>query len=84
VAEEREKDRRMREAAAAQADDRLAQEAAQAATEAAAKDEAEAPQKAIADALQRYSERLRQWTPDGASLQIRKATLNANRNAMCA
>jgi len=84
VAEEREKDRRMREAAAAQAEDRMASEEAQAASEAMAKAESEAPQKAIADALQRYIDRLRQSLPDGASLQVRKATLSPANNGMCA
>jgi hypothetical protein len=84
VTEERDKDRRMREAAAEQADDRLAREDAQAASEAVANAEREAPQKAIADALQRYTDRLRQSVPNGSSLQVRKAMLSPSSNGMCA
>src|SRR5581483_5350811 len=83
AAEERDKDRRMREAAAEQADDRLAREDAQAASEAATNAEREAPQKAIADALQRYTDRLRQSVPNGQSLQVRNAILSPSSNGMC-
>jgi hypothetical protein len=84
AAEERAKDRRMRDAAAAQADDRIARDMAQEENEALAKAESEAPQRAVADALRRYTDRLRQSVPDGASLQVRSATLSPSSNGMCA
>lgn len=90
IAEEREKDRRMREAAAEQANERLAREAAahevelaQAATE-QARPSVERQKAELADALRKYTQRLMQSVDDPASAQVRKAELSPKRNGMCA
>ncbi|MGH8852005.1 MAG: hypothetical protein ACREYD_13510 [Casimicrobiaceae bacterium] len=88
LAEEREKDRRMREGAAAQARERLDQEAAaherDLARAAAAPPSAEQQQAARAAALAQYAEALKQTLPDPASMQLRNAELSPKRNGMCA
>lgn len=84
VAEEREKDRRMREGAVAQADERLAHDAEQSESDAAAARLANATSQAAGDAMRRYAEKLRQFTGDNANLTFRNASISPNGNAMCA
>jgi hypothetical protein len=91
LAEEREKDRRMLESAAAEASERLARQeklrdqglATAAAADAVA---AKAEQQRAADAelLRHYADKLKQSVPDGASVDMRYATLSPKHNGMCA
>jgi hypothetical protein len=89
-AEEREKDRRMRDAAAAEARERLASEAAEHDRDLAQIALARAvvtPQQQEAEraeALRKYTDRLRQWVNDPASVQVRSAELSPKLNGMCA
>jgi len=87
LAEERAKDQRMHEAAVAEAGERIQrsnaefeEERAKAAAEQPAADRAQA---AAADALQRYTDRLRQFFAD-PDLQLRNAVLSPKGNGMCA
>jgi len=91
VAEEREKDRRMREAAAAEANERIARseaehdpglaKAASADAVRAAEDQKRA---ADAEALRRYTDKLKASVAEPDSLQLRDAQLSPKRNGMCA
>ncbi len=90
IAEEREKDRRMRDAAVEQANERLARvaaahesEVASAATE-RARPSVESKQGELASALRRYTEKLLQSINDPASAHVRKAELSPKQNGMCA
>jgi hypothetical protein len=89
-AEEREKDRRMRDAAAAEASERLASEAAEHDRDLAQIALARAvvtPQQQEAEraeALRKYTDRLRQSVSDPASVQMRSAELSPKLNGMCA
>ena len=93
LAEEREKDRRMREAASAQANERLARDAAEHEQELLAL--AQVAQARLqptqeqrdaerAELLRRFTDKLRQSTADPASMQLRWGELNPKSNAMCA
>src|SRR5436309_2411011 len=95
LAEERDKDRRMLEAATADAGERIARsekERDQGLAKAAALDAANAQARtaeeqkraADADALRRYTEKLRTSLADPDSLQLRTAELSPKRNGMCA
>lgn len=95
LAEEREKDRRMREAAAAEANERIIRadrERDQGLAKAAAADAAAAQARAIeeqkraadADALGRYTDKLRASVADPDSLQVRYPELSPKHNGMCA
>jgi hypothetical protein len=88
LAEERDKDRRMREGAAAQASERLASEAAEheqdLARAAAAPPSAEQQQTERAAALGQYTEALKRTVNDPASMQLRNAELSPKHNGMCA
>ena len=92
VAEEHEKDRRMREAAAEQAHERIAREAAAHELEVAAKAAAAVqagptPEQRQADrdsTLRKYADKLMQTVNDPASAQVRKMELSPKQNGMCA
>jgi hypothetical protein len=88
VAEEREKDRRMRDAAAAQANDRMARETAaqelDVAAAAAAGPTPEQQQAERANALRKYTDRLMQSLHEPGSVQVRKMELSPKQNGMCA
>ncbi len=90
IAEEREKDRRMRDAAVEQANERTAREAAAHEVEVAAaaveraRPSAEKQQAELAAALRKYTEKLLQAVNEPASAQIRKAELSPKQNGMCA
>lgn len=88
LAEEREKDLRMREGAAAEAGARLAREAAEHEQElarvAAAPPSAEQQQAERAAALRQYTETLKLAVVDPASMQLRNAELSPKQNGMCA
>ena len=95
LAEEREKDRRMRDQAAAEASTRIEREnavrdaglAKAAASDAAyAKLKNEADEKLAAEtrAIMQYFERLRQYVRDPESLQTRNVQLSPKRNGLCA
>ena len=95
LAEEREKDRRMRDLAAAEASTRIEREnavrdaglAKAAASDAAyAKLKNEADEKLAAEtrAIMQYFERLRQYVRDPESLQTRNVQLSPKRNGICA
>jgi len=88
VAEEREKDRQMREGAAAQANERMARETAAHELEVAAAASAgptpEQRQADRGDALRKYAEKLRQSLRDPGSVQVRKMELSPKQNGMCA
>jgi hypothetical protein len=91
IAEEREKDRSMRSAAAQQANDRIAREAAahevEVASAAAARPigpTAEQQQAERAATLHSYKEKLLQVVNDPVSAQIRKMELSPKQNGMCA
>ena len=84
LAEERAKDRQMREAAAAEANERLASIAASAEEERERLAAQSAPEKARAEALAKYTERLRQSIGDTTSLQVRNAELAPKQNGLCA
>jgi hypothetical protein len=87
LAEEREKDRRMREAAAAEAGERIASEAAEherdlariAETAPAGQQQAER-----AEVFRKYTEKLRQFMSDSPSVQVRSMELSPKLNGMCA
>jgi hypothetical protein len=86
-AEEREKDRRMYEAAAAEASEHVQAAAASFEEERARLAAQSAPERAEAEAaaaLARYTERLRQASAAPASLQVRNAELAPKKNGMCA
>ena len=89
VAEEREKDRRMRDAAAEQANERIAHEAAahelEVATAAQSGPMLEQQRQAERDnTLRRYTDKLMQNVNDPASAQVRKMELSPKQNGMCA
>jgi hypothetical protein len=90
MAEEQEKDRRMRDAAAAQANERLAGEAAAHEREvasAAAVPVAPTPEQQQAErtaALRRYTDKLMQSMHESGSVQVRKMELSPKQNGMCA
>jgi hypothetical protein len=91
VAEEREKDRRMRDTAAQQANERIAHEAAAHEVE-VARTAATAPvgptpeqqQAERVNTLRRYTDKLMQTVNDPASAQVRKMELSPKQNGMCA
>jgi hypothetical protein len=89
-AEEREKDRRMRDAAAAEVSERIASEAAEHDRDLAQIALAGAvvtPQQQEAeraDALRKYTDKLRQALNDPASVQMRSAELSPKLKGMCA
>jgi hypothetical protein len=91
VAEERAKDQRMLESAAAEASERIAREERQrnpelekaAASDAAAR-RAEQQRAAEEGALRIYTDKLRYSSRDPASVEMRNAQLAPNRNGMCA
>jgi hypothetical protein len=88
LAEEHEKDRRMRDAATEQANERIAREAAtherEVARVAAAGPTVEQQQAERADTLRRYTDKLMQTIKDPVSVQIRKMELSPKKNGMCA
>jgi hypothetical protein len=90
LAEEREKDRRMRDGAAAQASERIASDAAEHERDLAQTALARAvvtPQQQEAEragVLRKYADKLRQSTNDPASVQMRSAELSPRLNGMCA
>jgi hypothetical protein len=88
IVEEREKDRRMRDAAAEQANDRLASEAASHELEVANALQAPAtPEQKQAeriDALRKYTDKLVQSMRDPGAVQVRKMELSPKQNGMCA
>jgi hypothetical protein len=92
VAEEREKDRRMRDAAAEQANERIARETAEHEREVAAKaavavQAGPTPEQQQAErdnTLRKYTDRLMQTVNDPASAQVRKMELSPKQNGMCA
>jgi hypothetical protein len=92
VAEEHEKDRRMRDAAAEQAHERIAREAAAHELEVAAKAAAavqagptpEQRQAERDNTLRKYTDKLMQTVNDPASAQVRKMELSPKQNGMCA
>jgi len=94
VAEERAKDQRMLDAAAAEANERIAREQQrnQELDQAAAKDAVTLRAQALADqrkaadegAVRIYTDKLRYSLRDPASVETRNAQLSPNRNGMCA
>ena len=92
IAEEHEKDRRMRDAAAEQAHERIAREAAAHELEVAAKAAAavqagptpEQRQAERDNTLRKYTDKLMQTVNDPASAQVRKMELSPKQNGMCA
>jgi hypothetical protein len=91
IAEEREKDRRMRDAAAQQANERIAREAAahelevaRVAATAPVGPTAEQLQAERANTLRKYTDKLMQTVNDPASAQVRKMELSPKQNGMCA
>ena len=92
VAEERAKDRRMRDAAAEEVNDRIAREAAADELEVAAKAAAavqagptpEQRQAERDNTLRKYTDKLMQTVNDPASAQVRKMELSPKQNGMCA
>jgi hypothetical protein len=91
IAEEREKDRRMRAGATEQANDRLAREAAaheidvaRAAAADRLRPNVEQKQVERATALRKYTDKLMQALPEPATAQIRNAELSPKQNGMCA
>jgi hypothetical protein len=92
IAEEHEKDRRMRDAAAEQAHERIAREAAAHELEVAAKAAAavqagptlEQRQADRDNTLRKYADKLMQTINDPASAQVRKMELSPKQNGMCA
>jgi hypothetical protein len=91
VAEEHEKDRRMRDAAAEQANERIAREAAAhelevaTATAAQAGPMLEQQRQAERDnTLRKYTDKLMQTVNDPSSAQVRRMELSPKQNGMCA
>ena len=92
VAEEHEKDRRMRDAAAEQANERIAREAAEHEREVAAKaavavQAGPTPEQRQAERdniLRKYTDKFMQTVNDPASAQVRKMELSPKQNGMCA
>ena len=92
IAEEHEKDRRMRDAAAEQAHERIAREAAAHELEVAAKAAAavqagptpEQRQAERDNTLRKYTDKLMQTVNDPTSAQVRKMELSPKQNGMCA
>jgi hypothetical protein len=92
VAEEHEKDRRMRDAATEQANERVARETAEHELEVAAKAAAavqagptpEQRQAERDNTLRKYTDKLMQTVNDPASAQVRKMELSPKQNGMCA
>ena len=92
VAEEHEKDRRMRDAASEQANERIAREAAEHEREVAAKaavavQAGPTPEQRQAErdnTLRKYTDKLMQSVNDPASAQVRKMELSPKQNGMCA
>ena len=85
LAEEREKDRMMRDAAAEQANERIAGEAAtherEVARATAAGPTAEQKQAERAETLRRYTDKLMQTIKDPVSVQVRKMELSPKKTA---
>ena len=91
VAEEREKDRRMREGASEQANDRIAREAAAHEIDVAKAAAAQAGpaleqqrQAERAQAIRKYTDKLMQSVIDPASALVRKSEWSPKQNGMCA
>src|ERR1700680_2075581 len=92
IAEERAKDRRMRDAAAEEVNDRIAREAAADELEVAAKAAAavqagptpEQRQAERDNTLRKYTDKLMQTVNDPTSAQVRKMELSPKQNGMCA
>jgi hypothetical protein len=88
LAEEQQKDRRMREGAAAEAFGRLVDEAAEheqeVARAAAAPPSPEQQQAERANLLRQYTETLKRTLSDPASMQVRNAELSPKQPGMCA
>jgi len=92
IAEERAKDRRMRDAAAEEVNDRIAREAAADELEVAAKAAAavqagptpEQRQAERDNTLRKYTDKLMQTVNDPDSAQVRKMELSPKQNGMCA
>jgi hypothetical protein len=91
IAEERAKDRRMRDAAAEEVNERIARETVEheleVAKAAAAVQAGPTPEQLQAEraaALRRYTDRLMQTVSDPASAQVRKVELSPKQNGMCA
>jgi hypothetical protein len=88
LAEEQQKDRSMREGAAAAAFERLVNEAVEheqeVARAAAAPPNPEQQQAARANLLRQYSETLKMTLGDPGSMQLRNAELNSKQTGMCA
>lgn len=88
LAEEREKDRRMRDAATEQANERIAREATtherELARAATAGPTVEQKQAERAETLRRYTDKLMQTIKDPVSVQVRKMELSPKKNGMCA
>jgi hypothetical protein len=92
IAEERAKDRRMRDAAAEEVNDRIAREAAAHELEVAAKAAAavqagptpEQRQAERDNTLRKYTDKLMQTVNDPTSAQVRKMELSPKQNGMCA
>jgi hypothetical protein len=88
LVEEQQKDRRMREGAAAEAFERLVNEAAEheqeVARAAAAPPTSEQQQAESANLLHQYTETLKRTLSDPASMQLRNAELSPKKSGMCA
>jgi hypothetical protein len=88
LAEEHEKDRKMRDAATEQANERIAREAAtherEVARAAAVGPTPEEQQVERASTLGRYTDKLMQTIKDPVSVQVRKRELSPKKNGMCA
>jgi len=81
-AEERAKDKQMRDAAVDEARERLARDSAQ--FEESRAKEVPSPEALQADALGKYTLRLQQFVGEQGALQLRKAELSPKQNGMCA
>jgi len=91
IAEEKDKDRRMRDAATAEASGRIARDAAaheleiaKAAVAAQIAPTPEQQQAERANALRRYTDKLMQSVADPISVEIRKIEMSPKQNGMCA
>ena len=87
IAEEREKDRRMLNAAAQQADERIAREAAAHEVEVAstsAEQARTAPERQRVETFRKYYDKLMKSADDPASAQVRNASLSPKQNGICA
>jgi len=84
LAQERDKDRQMREAAAAEASKEVARVAGGTETRPAPRPAAAPPAADGGDPLRKYMEKLEQSVSDPETLQVRNAALAQNKSAMCA